>query len=152
MRGGEGGTRAGRPAKDVGQWPSPRTRDAARPEDGSSGDEEGCALERCAAALKYRTTKTPRWGKRAWLTRVGTTWGGGLRRVGAKEPTVAHGSPHLSPPPHLPTGLLRQTNNKKASHSPWSWPARRALAWRRRRPRGPRPAGPAGNPSIWPRI
>ena len=36
MRGGEGGTRARRPENDMGQWPSPKTPDAARSEDGSS--------------------------------------------------------------------------------------------------------------------
>lgn len=153
MRGGEGGTRAGSTAKAVGQWPSPRTRDAARPGDGSSGDEEGCALERGAAALKYRTTKTPRWGKRAWLTRVGTTWGGGWEGWGQTSQRWLTAPPFLPPPPPPRRAAPADKQQKKASHSPWSWPARRALAWRRRRrPRGPRPAGPAGNPSIWPRI
>lgn len=49
MSGGEGGTRARRPAKDVGQWPSPRTRDAARPGDGSSSNGSGSPEARRAA-------------------------------------------------------------------------------------------------------
>lgn len=95
MRGGEGGTRAGRTAEAVGQWPSPRTRDAARPGDGSSGDEEGCALERCAAALKYRH-KDSTLGKRAWLTRVGRL-GEGVEKGGGKQANGGSRLP-LSPP------------------------------------------------------
>lgn len=59
MLGGKSGTRARRPAKDTGQWPDPRTLEAARPGDGSSrsgfrslGGEEGGELWWCAAALK----------------------------------------------------------------------------------------------------
>lgn len=60
--------------------------------------------------FKIKDHKDSTLGETRLAHATGDDLGRGLRRVGANEPTVAHGSPFLPHPPSA--GLLGQTNNR----------------------------------------
>lgn len=72
----------------------------------------GLRAREMRCCFKIQDHKDSTLGETRLAHASGTTWGGGLRRVGANEPTVALGSPFLPPPPP-PARLLRQTNNRR---------------------------------------